>query len=154
MWFNNNKPVNGYKLKPKLDIGEVKEMNYDPTSKLMKNNAYDKVSEDKPKYYTERTINLSINVFEREIKETKKPDRKLIRIWTPEYTLMFVVNASSIRPYGKVFQVTLNNLYPVFSAMVASDSEDKPNFREVELIDLIKALDNMGLLKRKLRENK
>ena len=137
-----------------LDIGETTEMNYDPTSKLLKNTEYGKVSEAKPKYYTERTINLSINVFEKEIRDTKKPDRKLIRIWTPEYTLMFVVNASSIRPYGKVFQVTLNNLYPVFSAMVASDGEDKPNFAEVELIDLIKALDNMGLLKRKLREAK
>lgn len=154
MAFNNFKSVNDSKLKPKLDIGEIQEMNYDPTSKLMKNTEYSKVVEDKPKYYTERTINLSINVFEREIKDTKKLDRKLIRIWTPEYTLMFVVNANSIRPYGKVYQVTLNNLNPVFSAMVASDSEDKPNFREVELIDLIKALDNMGLLKRKLRETK
>lgn len=154
MWFNNNQPVNGSKLKPQLDIGETTEMNYDRTSKLIKNSAYGKVSEDKPKYYTDRTINLSINVFEKEIKDTKKADRKLIRIWTPEYTLMFVVNASAIKPYGKVFQVSLNNLYPVFSAMVASDGEDKPNFREVELIDLIKALDNMGLLKRKLREAK
>ena len=67
---------------------------------------------------------------------------------------MFVVRAEAIKPYGKVFQVSLNNLYPVFSAMVASEGEDKPNFREVELIDLIKALDNMGLLKRKLREAK
>lgn len=129
-------------------------MNYDPTSKLLKNAEYGKVSEAKPQYYTERTINLTINVFAREIKDTKKADRKLIRIWTPQYTLMFVVNASAIKPYGKVFQVSLNNLYPVFSAMVASEGDDKPNFAEVELIDLIKALDNMGLLKRKLREAK
>ena len=63
-----------------LDIGETTEMNYDPTSKLLKNTEYGKVSEAKPKYYTERTINLSINVFEKEIRDTKKPDRKLIRI--------------------------------------------------------------------------
>lgn len=142
------------KLNSKIDIGEIQEMNYDPTSKLIKNSTSGKVNEAKPKYYTERTINLSINVFEREIKDTKKPDRKLIRIWTPQYTLMFVVKSDAIKPYGKVFQVTLNNLYPVFSAMVASEGDDKPNFAEVELIDLIKAIDNMGLLKRKLRESK